>query len=369
MPDGAASMSGMTIRQFVHCSVGGDSVAITFSNVLGAEPLVITAAHVAVRDTKAAIVAGSDTVLTFGGAASVTVAPGSVAVSDAVAMTVKAFGDVAVTTFFGSTPTVMTGNPYPVSTSYTASGDATGRVDLGTGSPLVASYFLTAADVSSSSEDRRAVVVGFGDSGVEGNGSTVDGNHRWLDVLGQRLAASVYGARGMANAGIAGNRLLHGNEEPAIFYGDSGLSRFGRDALAVPGVETILVSMGLNDIGATENGAAPQTEKVTADDLIAGYKTLIAAAHAQHVRILGATLTPAAGFYGFTAADEATRQAVNTWMRSGASGYDGVMDFDAVVRDPAQAAQLAAKYDSGDGIHPNDAGYAAMAGAIDLSTL
>jgi lysophospholipase L1-like esterase len=366
MPDGTASVSGMTVRQFMHTSIGGDTVEITFSNVLGAQPLVISASHLALRDTKAAIVAGTDHALTFGGAGSVTVAAGAVVVSDPLTMTVQPFADLAVTTFFGSTPVVMTGNPYPIATSYVVAGNEMGSVDLGTAGAMVDTYYLAAADVSSASPAVQTTVVGFGDSVMDGNGSTIDGNHRWLDGLAQRLAGT---GKGVANAGIVGNRLLHGAEEPVIFYGDSGVSRFGRDALAAPAVQDIIVSIGLNDIGATENGAAPQSEKVTADDLIAGYTTLIQQAHAKNVRVLGATLTPIAGFYGFTSADETTRQTINVWLRSGKSGYDGVIDFDAVVRDPAKPAQLASQYDSGDGIHPNDAGYAVMAGAIDLSTL
>ena len=197
-----------------------------------------------------------------------------------------------------------------------------------------------------------------GDSITDGTNSTVDTNNRWPDHLAVRLAAFGDEDVGVVNEGISGNRILHDQ------IGPNALSRLDRDVLATPGVRFMTVLLGINDIGF---GGFIPTEVVSADDIIAGYRQMIARAHARGVRIYGATLTPfeGAGAPYFSAEGEAKRQAVNQWIRTSRE-FDAVIDFDAVVRDPAHPTRIAAAFDSGDHLHPNDAGYTAMAKSIDL---
>jgi lysophospholipase L1-like esterase len=212
-----------------------------------------------------------------------------------------------------------------------------------------------------------AIVV-FGDSISDGTRSTPDTNSRWPDHLAKRLLGSSPPNRiGVLNAGIAGNRVL-GDGVPSIAYnaGINALARFDRNALTAPGVTHVIVFQGINDIrGFAGPGVARQDPTPTADDMIAGYKQLIERARAQGLRIYGATLTPFAGSNGWNAADEEKRQAVNAWVRTG-KAYDAVIDFDAVVRDPGDPTKLLPQHDSGDHLHPSDAGYLAMANSIDL---
>jgi lysophospholipase L1-like esterase len=202
-------------------------------------------------------------------------------------------------------------------------------------------------------------VVAFGDSITDGSRSSADANGRWPDVLARRLAAQRL-ALGVANSGIGGNRVL---SEGAFQAGINALARFDRDALDVPGVKHVIVLEGINDIGNARQNPTP-----TAEDLIAAHKQLIERAHARGISIYGGTLTPFEGAAYFTQLGEAKRQTLNDWIRK-SRAYDGVVDFDAATRDPAHPAQFRAQYDSGDHLHPNDAGYQTMGEAIDLAML
>jgi lysophospholipase L1-like esterase len=230
-------------------------------------------------------------------------------------------------------------------------GNATGAAALGAGTAKIPCRFFLSG-VEAGNPDPRNAIVAFGDSITDGTNSKVDANHRWPDRLAERLAASDSGA-GVANEGIAGNRLL------TDVVGSSALSRFTRDVLATPGVRFMTVLIGIDDI--LFSSIYPD-QAVTAQQIINGYGVLINDAHTRNILIYGATLTP---FGGAGSADETERQAVNNWIRTRGK-FDAVIDFDAVIRDPSNPSQILPAFDSGDHLHPNDAGYKAMADSIDL---
>jgi lysophospholipase L1-like esterase len=247
-----------------------------------------------------------------------------------------------------------------LATAYiTESGDATPTTQYPQGEVSGMRFFLTDMEVSGTAA--KATVIAFGDSITDGVGSTQDANTRWPDYLAERLQADAkLSSIGVANAGIGGNRVLHDN------YGPSASSRFDRDALDKPGVRWIILLEGINDIGGS-GYAWNAKDKISPQQLIDGMKTLITRAHARHVKIYGATLTPYGGngWPYHSVAGEKTREEVNDWIRhSGA--FDGVVDFDKAIRDPAAPKKMLPAYDSGDHLHPSSAGYKAMARAVDL---
>jgi lysophospholipase L1-like esterase len=210
------------------------------------------------------------------------------------------------------------------------------------------------------------VVVTLGDSITDGAGSSPDTNRRWPDFLAERLAADPgAGAKAVLNQGIGGNRLLHDGPADFAFAGPSAQSRFDRDVLAQPGVTHLIIFEGINDIGFPSMAGDP-SEAVSADQIIAALRQLIERAHERDIVVFGATITPFEGAMYYSPEGEATRQAVNDWIRD-SGAFDAVLDFDAVVRDPDQPTRILPEYDSGDALHINDAGYEAMAESIDLS--
>jgi lysophospholipase L1-like esterase len=226
--------------------------------------------------------------------------------------------------------------------------------------------FLAGVDVSAPRS--AAAIAVFGDSRVDGDGATVNANNRWPDALAKRLSQQGL-PLGVLNAGIIGNRILQDAPQVAVELGVNGLARFDHDALDQPGVKYVIVLEGIVDIGLPGTQFAP-SEAVSVDDLIAGMKQLIARAHDRGMRIFGATQTPFSGANSipgiFSAEKEAQRQALNQWIRS-SHAFDGVLDFEKVVRDPANPERIRTAWDSGDHLHPNDAGYEAMANSIDLA--
>jgi lysophospholipase L1-like esterase len=373
-PIPATVFEDQTLRQIVHTSIAGGSLRVRLSNEYGTEGLVIGEARVARRSTGAQIIAGTDRRLTFGGQASVTVPPGAPALSDPVALPVPALSDLVVSVYLPHRTPAATVHGSAFQTNYVAAGNRTRSPDLPGATTTTSWYFLSGVSVAAPA--RTAAVVAFGDSITDGAVTTVDADHRWPDLLARRLQDRP-GLRhlGVLNKGIGGNRLLHdGNTLPVDpfagigpLFGDSALSRFDRDVLAQPGARYVIVLLGINDIG-QPSSIAPASEAVTVDELIFGYRQLIARAHERGLRIFGATMTPFQGTVipgYYTAANEAKRLAVNRWIRTGGE-YDGVVDFDRAVRDPAQALRMLPAYDSGDHLHPNDAGMQAMADAIPL---
>jgi len=351
--------NNQTLRQVLRVSAGGARARVVVSNVFGTAPLTIGAAHLALRDKGSAIVAGSDRVVTFGGQATMSVPAGATLVSDPVTLTIAPGADVAVDLYLpGNTDQAspLTVHAASRGTNYIT---GTGNFAGGPTVPVVATMqsWIALARVEVLAPARVETIVAFGDSITDGSRSTDDANARWSDVLARRLTAA-NAAFSVANSGIGGNRVL---SEGAYTAGINALARFDRDALDVTGVRHIIVLEGINDIGNARQNPTP-----TADDLIAAHKQLIERAHTRGIRIYGGTLTPFEGAGYFTREGEAKRQALNAWIRS-SGAYDGVVDFDQATRDPNHPAQFQSQYDSGDHLHPNDAGYKAMGEAIDLA--
>ena len=356
-----------TIREIAHVSIGGHRVRVVLSNQYSDRPLVIGAAHVALAGSGSTIAAGSDRALTFGGAASITVPPGAPAVSDPVDLDVPALGDLAVSLFLPDVTPVTTAHWEGVQTAYVSeTGNHAADAEIKAQSTMKSRAFLSEIMVPAPAGARA--VVTFGDSITDGANSTPDANHRWPDMLAARLHKAGHDDVAVLDEAISGERVLSDR------MGVNALAAFDTEILSQPHVRTVVLMMGINDIGWPGTPLAPHEPAPSAQDVIAGYKQLIARAHLHGLRIIGATLTPfddafkGLPFEGyFTEAKEAKRQAVNEFIRSGA--FDGVIDFDAAVRDPANPRVIQARYDSGDHLHPNDAGYAAMAEAVDLGML
>ena len=362
----AAGFDNTTLRLVVHTSVGGDRVRVRLSNAYGTQAAEIAAAHVAISSGTAAIVAESDRALTFSGAPAIAIPPGAAVVSDPAMLDVPALGDLAVSIFLARDTGPATAHTIATQTSYVAaSGDFTASSDA---TPFTATtdswFFLTDVDVRTSHP--RHTIVAFGDSITDGAASTSDTNNRWPDELARRLHADGRDV-GVVNTGISGNRVLHDGGSVAVF-GQNALARFDRDVLTQTAVSHVVVLGGINDIGLPGALSAPD-DAVTADEIIAGLQQLINRAQARRVTIFGGTLTPFedALYPGYYSPEgEAKRQAVNEWIRTGGA-FDAVIDFDAAVRDPSHPARMLPAYDSGDHLHPSDAGYKAMGDAIDLS--
>jgi lysophospholipase L1-like esterase len=354
-----------TLREIVHVSIGGPAARVRFSNVFGTQSLEIGAAHLALRKSDSAIVASSDRALTFGGASGVSIPPNAFVLSDPVKLAVLAESDLAISIFVPHAATAAGMHPFAQQTSYVGASDMTGAGSITSPRTIDSWIFLAGVDVSAPLS--TAAIAVFGDSRVDGDGSTPDTNQRWPNVLARRL--SQHGLPlGVLNAGIVGNRILHDAPPVAVGLGVNALARFDRDALDQPGVKYVIVLEGIVDIGLPGTPFAP-AEAVSVDDLIAGMKQLIERAHDRGMKIFGATQTPFSGSHFipgiFSAEKEAQRTALNQWIRS-SQAFDAVIDFDTVVRDPANPDKIRPAFDSGDHIHPSDAGYEAMANAVDL---
>jgi lysophospholipase L1-like esterase len=356
-PPPPLNFKNQTLRQIVRTSLAGDRVRVVLSNAFGTLPLEIGAAHVALRDKDAAIQPKSDRPLTFGGNASTMIAAGAIVLSDPVSMTVPAAADLVVDLYVpGDTaalPSPLTMHQGAQQQNYiSAEGNHAGDADFAGASTTQSWYFLARVEVAA--PQNAGAVVAFGDSITDGTRSTPNTNNRWPDELARRLAAAKI-PLGVLNEGIAGNRVLCDGA------GVSALARFDRDVLVQPGAKYVVVLESINDIGIGRSNPVP-----SANDLIAAHRQLIERAHARGLAIYGATLTPFDGAAYFTAEGEAKRQAVNAFIRTG-KAYDGVIDFDAAVRDPMAPTKIQMRFNPGDNLHMNDAGYQAMAAAIDLS--
>jgi lysophospholipase L1-like esterase len=356
-----------TLREIVHLSIGGSAVRVRFSNFFGKQSLEIGNAHVAIRSSDSAIVASSDRALTFGGAPAISIPPNAFVLSDPVQLAVPADSDLAVSIFLPHVTSAAGIHSFAQQTSYVGGGDLTGAASIPNPRALKPWIFLAGVDVSA--PPSAAAIAVFGDSRVDGDGSTPNTNHRWPNFLANRFGQQGL-SLGVLNAGIIGNRILHDAPQEAVELGVNALARFDRDALDQPGVKYVIVLEGVVDIGLPGTPFATAAEGVTVDDLIGGMKQLIARAHERDMKIFGATQTPLAGasfLPGFYSAEkEAQRKALNEWIRS-SHGFDAVIDFDKIVRDPANPEKIRPAYDCGDHIHPNDAGYEAMANAIEIN--
>jgi len=363
-PSQILELDDQTVRQIVRASIGGEQVRVRLANTFGTKPLAIGAAHIALRDAEERIDPASDRELTFSGAPSVTIPPGALVLSDPVDLATPPLAELAVSLYFPQPTTTDTVHGFALQTNYvSASGDFTAATAVPVDSTTQSWVFLTGVDVAVAAP--TGAIVALGDSITDGTGSTPETNRRWPDLLAKRLVADTHAPLAVLNEGIGGNRLLHDPPPGFEFAGPNALARFDRDVLAQSGVTHLIVFEGINDIGMPAIADVP-AEAVSADDLIVGLTQLVERAHERGIVALGATITPFEGAVYYSAKSEATRQAVNGWIRTSAV-FDGVIDFDAVVRDPARPTQLLAAYDSGDHLHINDVGYQAMADGIDLS--
>ena len=354
------TLVGSTVRQIVHTSIAGKALRIHFTNEFGTEPLRIDAASIALSAGKSAIQPGSLRAVTFGGQPSIVIPPGAEALSDTVELSTQAFTDLAASLFLPLQQiSDVTVHSSAQQINYIQPGNEVSAPRL-TAPVTVPSWFLLKGIDVQPVAPEAAAIVAFGDSITDGALATENLNHRWPDVLAVRLHNNPATANlSVLNEGIGGNCVLINR------VGPSALARFDRDVLAQSGVRYVIVLEGINDIGVLHDPNRPGY-RVTAEDLEQGLSQLAARAHEHGIKILGATITPYQGAGYSTEKGEMIREAVNTWILT--SGvFDGAVDFDKATRDPSHPLAFASQYDSGDHLHPKDAGYTAMADSIDLS--
>lgn len=346
----APSYSNQTVRQVVHVSIGGHYVRLRLSNTFSSKAVQIGAVHIALSAGNGGIVPETDTALTFSGQPAMTIPDGAVVISDPVAFQLRPATDLAVSIYFLQAGSPVSEHSTGQETAYVVSGDATSAGSLSGAATILSRPLLT--DVEVFGAPQELAVVTLGDSITDGVNSTVDANRRWPDDLAAILLHRFRNRIGVVNAGINGNRLLSEGSNP------NALSRFDRDVLSKAGVKYVTVLLGINDIG-----HAPDTP-VTSDQIIAALLQIAERTHDKGLRVYGGTLLPVGNSKYSSASTEQMRQTVNAWIRN-SGAFDAVLDFDQVTRDPANPTQLLPAYDSGDHLHPNDLGYAAMASAID----
>ncbi|MFD3701619.1 GDSL-type esterase/lipase family protein [Nocardia sp. NPDC058658] len=342
-----------TVRQILHMTGGGDAVRVRLTNRYGVAPLRIGAVRIARRKAGSAFI--EDRAVTFGGAAAVTIDAGADSVSDPIELPVAAGEDLLLSLYLPESTGLATFSHQPGEISYIVAGDQTAEVELIDAVEVPFRFFVTGIDVRVS--EQSPVAVAFGDSWFEGVGTTPSTNRRSVDVLNTRLSQGW-----VVNSGIAGNRLT------AEEIGESGVRRFDSDALQVPGVTDILINFGINDLILGAMGGQPSA---TTEELIAGFTDLAERAHAAGLRIHAATIGPYAGcvFPGMPLLEtQPTRHAVNEWLRT-TTLFDSIFDVDRAVADPERPDYIRPEFDSGDGMHLNDAGAAAMAATVDVTAL
>jgi lysophospholipase L1-like esterase len=367
--DGGISEQGFadqTVRMVVHTSVGGSAMRIRLSNAFGAQPVTFEAVTVGLQEEGARL-AGSAVPVTFGGQPSVTVRPGADAYTDPVALAIGPQEDVAISLYVREPTGPVTWHAGANATTWVAPGEhASDSAPDAFTTTFTSWFWLSGIDVANRFVART--VVALGDSITDGSRSTLDANARYPDFLARRLLAAAPPGRQVSvlNNGIGGNRILNDGPPGLESVGVKALARFDRDVLAQTGVTDVILLEGINDIGFSVSLAPDQP--VSAEEIIEGMRNLIARAHAKGLRIYGGTLLPFQGAGYYTEEGEAKRQAVNHWIRTSGE-FDAVIDFDAELRDPANPLRFRPEFDSGDHLHPGDAGYEAMAEAVDLSLL
>ncbi len=353
-PKGGVGTEDETLREVVRVSLGGAMMRVVLTNEFGTGPLTIGAVHVALRVNGSEVKLASANALTFGGQTSVTIPAGAKVVSDPAALKVPALADLAISIFVPKQAIAqITQHTGAWQTNYVVPGDHVGDKVLDGAKDVTAWRFLKGVDVLASAQS--GAIVALGDSITDGTQSTRDANARWPDVLAARLQGNKKTAMlGVLNLGISGNRLLHD------ITGPGALMRFDRDVLGQSGVKYLVVLEGINDIGKTAKPLKAD-DPVTTEQLLFALGQLIEMAHAHGIKVIGATLLPYSGAEYASAEGEAMRQAENAFIRSGK--FDGVIDFDKAMSD---AGMMRPAEDSGDHLHPNDAGYKAMGEAVDL---
>lgn len=362
------SVTNQTIRQVVRLNLDGSQIRVVISNDYNDLPLTIGAASVATADADGKIVAGSSQALTFAGASEIRIPQGARVISDPISRTVAAFDSLAISLFFPNEAFLDTYHWDGVQTAYISGpGNFVAETSF---EPVAtnASRILLSSVLVDAPADAKSIVL-FGDSITDGNCSTVDMNHRYPDYLAERLHAAGHANIALVNAGISGARLFKDG------MGESALARLDTEVFGQPGVTTMVMMLGINDIGWSAMGLDPWTPVPTSAQITQMYQMIIDRAHLQGIRIIGATLPPfkdsfkgiiLEGYY--SEEKNQVRKEVNDWIRT-SGAFDGVIDFDAAVRDPARPDHILDDYNCGDNLHPNDAGYKAMAEAIDLNLL
>lgn len=361
MPSSAIVLNDQTLRQIVRLTLGGDQIRVRLANTFGDAPVNIGDAQVAIRDSESTTVADSAFPITFAGNTSVTIPPGALVLSDPIPLAVEPLQELAVSLYFPEELTAGTVHPIGLQTSYISEpGDHVAASEFPVASTVESTAYLTGIDVSATPES--SAIMALGDSITDGYGSTADAYGTWPDALANRLVVAGL-PRSVLNEGIGGNRIL--SDSPADFgqaMGEKALARFDRDVLGQAGVKYLIVYMGINDIGM---GMMDPSQVRSSTELIAALNQVIERAHERDITVIGGTITPYEGADYYSPEGEATRQEVNAWIRT-SGAYDEVVDFDKVVQDPSQPSRILAAYDPGDHLHINDAGYIAMAEAINL---
>ena len=358
-------LNDATLRQIVHLSVGGTTLRLHISNAFGYLPLYLAGVHIArpISPSTPTIDPATDKAITFSGKTDVIIPAGAEYLSDPIDFPAPPLSDIAVSIHYDRPPAEQTGHPGSRATSYLVHGDAISAPDLPGARKFDHWYQLSAIDVAA--PENAASIVALGDSITDGHGATTNGNDRWTDILARRLQADPKTkAIGVLNQGIGGNHLLSDGLGPNV------LARFDRDVLAQTGVRWVIVFEGVNDIGGFTRLSDPPAAEHQAflQHLLASYEQIIARAHAAHIQVVGATITPYtdSNYYHPPASNEADRQLINQWIRT-PGRFDAVIDFDKAIADPAHPDHLNPAYDSGDHLHPSAAGYKVMGELIPLS--
>ena len=345
-----AAVNDQTVRDIVHTNIGGSGLRVALSNVFGSQAVTFGHVSVGVRQSGADVVPGTNQQVTFSGSPSVKVPAGAEVLSDPLPGDVAPQQDLAVSIYVQGAAGTVTGHNFTAATSYlSGAGDHAGE-EAGAAFATTISNWYWLEGLVVSEQRASSTVVAFGDSITDGVGSTRDTNQRWPDDLARRLLAGPPAHQmGVVDEGISGNKILTDGA------GVSALARLDRDVLAQPGARTVILLEGINDL----SGGA------TADQVIAGQRQLIARVHAAGKCIVGATLTP---FGNSSDTEKAAVRTVNDFIRNSGE-FDGVADFNKAVRDPADPDRMLPIYDSGDSLHPSNAGYVVMADSVNLKQL
>ncbi|RON10052.1 lipase [Pseudomonas brassicacearum] len=353
------TLTDSTVHQQLRISSAGDRMRVVISNEYGQQPLLIGAARL-----KRVEESNAGQPLTFNGQTQLRIAPGEKRTSDPIDLHVPALAELLVSLYLPQRTPLSTFHWDGKQTAVISPGNQTQAIQLKGNSEVEARLFLSEVLVDAAPETRGVVVLG--DSLTDGRGSTLNGNRRWTDFLAQRLSTQPVA---VLNAGISGARLLDDG------MGESAAKRFERDVLRQPGVSSVVLMLGINDISWPGSTFAPNTPIPTLETLIAGYQRLIAQARQHKVRIIGTTLMPFEDAlqgtlieHYYSAEKDQLCQALNRWIRS-SGAFDAVIDFDRIMRDPQHPTRFLPKYDSGDHLHPGDFGNQAMAEAVDLEVL
>ncbi|UTF60621.1 SGNH/GDSL hydrolase family protein [Gilvimarinus sp. DA14] len=348
----APGLTQNTLRQIFRVSLGGSELRMRFSNEFSEAPVTLKQVALARSKGGSAIDSESTTMLTFNGNSSITIEPGSAVYSDAVSSEVKPLSQLAVTIAFGQVPEGITGHPGSRTTSYILPGNQISQTTMPESVTTDHWYIVSGLEVRA--PEHSAAIAIMGDSITDGRGSGTNKQNRWPDELANRLQNHPETQHiGVLNQGIGGNCVTR------LCLGPAGLDRFARDVLNQQGVKWLIILEGINDIGASGN---PET----AAAIIKGYQSMIKQAHAAGIKVYGATLTPIKGSGYESPGSLKALETINRWIRT-TEQLDGVIDFHAAVSDPKRPGRLKPDYDSGDGLHLSEAGYRAMAEAIDLS--